>query len=166
MTTDNPEVQPEQPPRTKRNYKKRVLKNDAEKALANLIATHRYVKRDILKCIREKECRSGTGARLNYLKALQELEIDFLKQITAMGYIPKNAKAESRTEFIYKAIVGHGGLVSTVPVNGKELTEMSKKKVKGIELPYAPEDEAIREALEREFGSSAVQGETQSHKNH
>lgn len=152
MTTDNPEVRPEQPPRTKRSYKKRVQKNDAEKALANLIATHRYVKRDILKCIRDKECRSGTGARLNYLKALQDLEIDFLKQITAMGYIPKNAKAESRTEFVYKAIVGHGGLVSTVPVNGKELTE-----AKEIELPYVPEDEAIRENLEREFGSSAVQ---------
>ena len=166
MTTDNPEVQPEQPPRTKRSYKKRVQKNDAEKALANLIATHRYVKRDILNCIREKECRSGTGARLNYLKALQELEIDFLKQITAMGYIPKNAKAESRNEFIYKAIVGHGGHVSTVPVNDKELTEMSKKEAREIELPYVPEDEAIREELEREFGSSAVQAATQSHKDH
>jgi len=161
MTTDN--VQPEQPPRTKRSYKKRVLKNDAEKALANLIATHRYVKRDILNCIREKECRSGTGARLNYLKALQELEIDFLKQITAMGYIPKNEKAESRNEFIYKAIVGYGGRVSTVPVNEKELSKMEAKE---IDLPYVPEDEAIREELEREFGSSAVQGTTQSHKNH
>jgi hypothetical protein len=156
MENEQPITTPE-PTRTKRRYKQRVIKTDGEKAIAAFVQTHRYARKEILSALRSDACKPGTNARLLYLKRLEESEIDFAKQMVALGAIPKNAHAQSRTEFIYKAIVGNGGQVSTVPVDEKQLKELDKKEAKTVELPYCAEDEAIRENLEREFGSSAVQ---------
>jgi hypothetical protein len=157
MTTDNLET-PDQPMRTKRKYKTRLTKSDADKAIANLIITHRYVKRDILAALKAKECSPGTNSRLAYLKALQQLEIDFAEQMTKMGVLPKNVQAQTKTSYVFKAHVSKGGTVQTLAVSDKQLSELEKSEEKEFRQGSADstEDDAIREELEREFGSSAV----------
>jgi hypothetical protein len=59
-----------------RTYKERNRLNDAEKAIAKLDKTHKFLRLDILKALRGKECSHGTNSRLAYLKALQQLEIE------------------------------------------------------------------------------------------
>jgi hypothetical protein len=112
----------------KRKYKQRLSKSDAEKAIAQLEVTHRYVKRDILAALKSKECGPGTNSRLAYLKALQQLEIDYVEQITKMGVLPKNVASQTTTEYIFKAHVSRGGSVQTMPVNNKVLHEMEMKR--------------------------------------
>jgi hypothetical protein len=57
------------------------------------------VRHDILKALRGKECSPGTNSRLAYLKALQQLEIDYVEQITKMGVLPKNVSSQTTTDF-------------------------------------------------------------------
>ena len=78
-TKDEQTLEPESKP--KRKYKQRLSKSDAEKAITQLEVTHKYVKKDILTALKSKECYPGTNARLAYLKALQQLEIDYVEQI-------------------------------------------------------------------------------------
>jgi hypothetical protein len=160
MTTENQETPAPVEPRTKRRYKQRLTKSDADKAITSLIVTHRYVRKDILAALREKECRAGTTARLAYLKALQQLEIDFAEQMVKMGVLPKNVQAQSQTSYKFKAVVGHGGTVQTLAVSDQQLDELEKAEAKETRKGVAeePEDEAIREQLEAEYGSSATGG--------
>jgi hypothetical protein len=157
-TTDNATPTPE--PRVKRAYKKRLTKSDADKAIANLRATHSYVKRDILTALRSKECKAGTNARLAYLKALQQLEIDYVDQVTKMGLLPKNVQAQTKTAYKFKAVVGHGGTVQTLAVSDKQLDDLEKAEAKETRKGVAeePEDEEIRAQLEAQYGSSATGG--------
>ena len=75
-------VVPEEAPKTKVLDKQRLSKTDAEKAIKQLEVMHKYVKKDILDALKSKECSPGTNSRLAYLKALQQLEIDYVDQIT------------------------------------------------------------------------------------
>jgi|SRR5271155_593773 len=143
-------------PRAKRKYKQRAIKTEGEKAITELQVRHRYIVKEILKALKGKQCGEGTTARLHYLEKLQELTIGYTKAMTALGALPKNAHNQSRTEFKFKSVVGHGGQIQTLPVTEEQLKTIEKREAKEIELPYVPEDEAIREQLEREFGSSAV----------
>src|ERR1039458_1219476 len=95
-------------PKPKRAYKKRMSKTDAQKAITQLEVTHKLVKKDILTALKQKECRPGTNSRLAYLKALQQLEIDFAEQMTKMGVLPKNVQAQTKTQYTFKAHVGKG----------------------------------------------------------
>jgi hypothetical protein len=155
MTTENLETPT---PRAKRAYKKRLTKSDADKAVTSLILTHRYVKKDILDALRAKECSPSTNARLAYLKALQQLEIDFAEQMTKMGVLPKNVQAQTKTSYVFKAHVSKGGTVQTLSVSEKQLSELEKSEEKEFRQGAADsaEDETIRAQLEAEFGSSAV----------
>lgn len=145
-----PTPAPKQPSKPKRAYKKRLTKSEAEKAIVQLTVTHRYVKRDIMSALKLKECRPGTNARLAYLKALQQLEIDFVDQLTKMGTLPKNVAAQTTTAYVFKAHVSKSGAVQTVPITSKQLSEMEhaegKEYRKGVF--ESPEDEAIRAQLE------------------
>jgi hypothetical protein len=158
MTTEN-EATPAEP-RAKRAYKKRLTKSPADKAISNLIVCHRYVKKDIMDALRSKECRPGTNARLAYLKRLEDSELEFTKQLIALGVLPKNVSAQTTTSYLFKAHVSRGGAVQTIPVSAKQLAEMEKAEAKEFNKGAAdsPEDEAIREQLEAEFGSSATGG--------
>jgi hypothetical protein len=153
------EQAPESKP--KRKYKQRLPKNDAEKAITQLEVTHKYVKKDILAALKSKECCPGTNARLAYLKALQQLEIDYVEQITKMGVLPKNVASQTTTEYKFKAHVGKGGSVQTMPVNNKQLRDMERAEEKEYKEGVAdsPEDEAIRAQLEAEYGDGAVEDE-------
>jgi hypothetical protein len=149
-------------PKPKRAYKKRMSKTDAQKAITQLEVTHKLVKKDILTALKQKECRPGTNSRLAYLKALQQLEIDFAEQMTRMGVLPKNVRAQTKTEYIFKAHVGKGGGVQTIAVDSKQqlldITRSEEKEYrKGVS--DSPEDEAIRAQLEAEFGDCTVQPE-------
>jgi hypothetical protein len=145
----------------KRKYKQRLSKSDAEKAIAQLEVTHRYVKRDILAALKSKECGPGTNSRLAYLKALQQLEIDYVEQITKMGVLPKNVASQTTTEYIFKAHVGKGGSVQTTPVNTKQLHDIERAEEKEYKkgISDSPEDEAIRAQFEAQYGDGAVQAE-------
>ncbi|HXM13047.1 MAG TPA: hypothetical protein VN946_24060 [Terriglobales bacterium] len=162
METENLETPaPETTPaRTKRAYKKRLTKSDADKAITQLIITHRYVRRDLLSALKSKECRPGTNARLAYLKRLEESEIEFAKQMTAMGVLPKNVQASTKTSYVFKAHVSKGGTVQTLAVTEKQLADLENSEAKEIRKGAAesPEDEEIRKQLEAEFGSSATGG--------
>ena len=120
------------------------------------------VKRDIFSALKEKECSPGTNSRLAYLKALQQLEIDFAEQMTKMGVLPKNIQAQTKTEYVFKAHVGKGGAVQTVAVDSKQqlldITRAEEKEYKSG-VANSPEDEAIRAELEAEFGDHAAQPE-------
>jgi hypothetical protein len=154
-----PTPAPEQPSKPKRAYKKRLSKTEAEKALTQLEVTHKYVKNDILAALKQKECSPGTNSRLAYLKALQQLEIDYVEQITKMGVLPKNVASQTTTSYMFKAHVGKGGGVQTLAVSAKQLSEMERTEDKECRKGSfeSPEDEAIRAQLEAEFGDRAVQ---------
>lgn len=156
-TKDEQTLEPESKP--KRKYKQRLSKSDAEKAITQLEVTHKYVKKDILTALKSKECYPGTNARLAYLKALQQLEIDYVEQITKMGVLPKNVTSQTTTAYKFKAHVGKGGSVQTMPVNNKQLHDLERAEQREYDKHVAgsPEDEAIRAQLEAEFGDSAAQ---------
>ena len=92
-----PELTHEKAPKAKRTYKQRKKLSPAEKAIAKLEKAHKFVRLDILKALRAKECSPGTNSRLAYLKALQQLEIDYVEQVTKMGVLPKNVQAQTTT---------------------------------------------------------------------
>jgi hypothetical protein len=147
-------------PRPKRAYKKRMSKTDAEKAVTQLELTHRYARKDILAALKRKECSPGTNSRLAYLKALQQLEIDYVQQITEMGLLPRNVQAQTKTAYVFKAHVGKGGTVQTLTVDSKQrLLDITRAEEKEYEAGAAnsPEDEAIRAQLEAEFGDNAAE---------
>ena len=158
-TANEPTPAPESKP--KRKYKQRLSKTDAEKAITQLEVTHKYVKKDILAALEQKECCPGTNARLAYLKALQQLEIDYVEQITKMGVLPKNVTSQTTTAYMFKAHVSKGGGVQTVAVNSKQLSEMERVEDKEYRkgLFDSAEDEAIRAQLDAEFGDRAAQPE-------
>jgi|HubBroStandDraft_4_1064222.scaffolds.fasta_scaffold105948_1 hypothetical protein len=152
-------VAPEEAPKAKRAYKQRLSKTDAEKAITQLQVMHRYIKKDILTALKSKECNPGTNSRLAYLKALQQLEIDYVEQITKMGVLPKNVASQTQTQYIFKAHVGKGGSVQTTPVNTKQLHEIERAEARECRKGMAdsPEDEAIRAQFEAQYGDGAVQ---------
>jgi hypothetical protein len=154
-STPAPESKP------KRKYKQRLSKTDAEKAISQLQVTHLYVKKDILTALKSKECSPGTNSRLAYLKALQQLEIDYVEQITKMGVLPKNVTSQTTTQYIFKAHVGNGGSVQTTPVNRQQLADIERAEAKECKKGMAdsPEDEAIRAQFEAQYGDGAVQAE-------
>jgi hypothetical protein len=158
-TANEPNVAPE--PKPKRKYKQRLSKSDAEKAISQLQVMHRYVKKDILAALKSKECSPGTNSRLAYLKALQQLEIDYVDQITKMGVLPKNVTSQTTTEYIFKAHVSKGGTVQTMPVNNKQLQDMERaeKREYSKGIADSPEDEAIRAQFEAQYGDGAAQPE-------
>jgi hypothetical protein len=129
--------------------------------IKQLEVTHKYVKKDILDALKSKECSPGTNSRLAYLKALQQLEIEYVEQITKMGVLPKNVASQTMTEYIFKAHVGKGGSVQTTPVNTKQLHDIERAEAKDCKKGMAdsPEDEAIRAQFEAQYGDSAVQEE-------
>ena len=145
----------------KRKYKQRLSKTDAEKAISQLQVTHRYVKKDILRALKSKECSPGTNSRLAYLKAFQQFEIDYVEQITKMGVLPKNVASQTTTEYIFKADVGKGGSVQTTAVNAKQLQDIERAEAKECKKGMAdsPEDEAIRAQFEAQYGDGAVEDE-------
>jgi hypothetical protein len=108
-----------------------------------------------------KECGPGTNSRLAYLKALQQLEIDYVEQITKMGVLPKNVASQTTTQYIFKAHVGKGGSVQTTSVNKQQLHEIERTEAKECAKGMAdsPEDEAIRAQFEAQYGDSDVQDE-------
>jgi hypothetical protein len=148
-------------PKPKRKYKQRLSKTDAEKAIKQLEVMHKYVKKDILDALKSKECSPGTNSRLAYLKALQQLEIDYVEQITKMGVLPKNVASQTRTEYIFKAHVGKGGSVQTTLVNKQQLHNIERAEEKEYKKGMAdsPEDEAIRAQFEAQYGDGAVEDE-------
>jgi hypothetical protein len=159
-TANEPTSAPELNP--KRKYKQRLSKTDAEKAITQLEVTHKYVKKDILAALKQKECSPGTNSRLAYLKALQQLEIDYVQQITEMGLLPKNVQAQTKTTYLFKAHVSKGGGVQTLAVNSKQqLLDITRAEEKEYKKGVAdsPEDDAIRARLEAEFGDRATQPE-------
>jgi hypothetical protein len=148
-------------PKPKRAYKKRMSKTDAQKAITQLEVTHKLVKKDILTALKQKECRPGTNSRLAYLKALQQLEIDYVEQVTKMGLLPKNVSAQTTTSYQFKAHVSKGGVVQTLAVSDKQLSEIERSEGKEYRKGVfeSPEDEALRAQLEAEFGDHATQRE-------
>ena len=153
------ELAPDETPKAKRAYKQRAKLSAAAKAIAKLEKTHKFVRLDILKALRGKECSPGTNSRLAYLKALQQLEIDYVDQITKMGVLPKNVQAQTTRQYVFKAHVTSGGNVTTVPVsNAAEVRELERIESKEAEKGYfvSEEDEAIRAELEAAFGGEAV----------
>lgn len=152
---------PEEAPIAHRAYKQRSKLSDAEKAIAKLNKTHKFVRLDILKALRGKECSPGTNSRLAYLKALQQLEIDYVEQITKMGVLPKNVASQTTTQYIFKAHVGQGGSVQTTSVNKQQLTDIERAEAKECKKGMAdsPEDEAIRAQFEAQYGDGAVEEE-------
>jgi hypothetical protein len=156
MPTEN--LEPTAEHRSKRAYKKRLTKSDADRAVAAIIVTHRFIKKDILAALRTDACKPGTNARLSHLKALQDLEIDFQKQMTAMGVLPKNVTSQTNTQYVFKAHVSKGGSVQTLAVSPKQLAELEKSEAKEFNKGAAdtPDDDIIREQLEAEYGSSAT----------
>jgi hypothetical protein len=152
-------VVPEEAPKAKRAYKQRIKLSDAEKAIAKLDKTHKFVRHDILKALRAKECSPGTNSRLAYLKALQQLEIDYVDQITKMGVLPKNVASQTTTEYIFKAHVGKGGSVQTTTVNTKQLRDIERAEEKEYKkgISDSAEDEAIRARFEAQYGDGALQ---------
>ena len=155
------ELTPEEAPKANRAYTQRNKLSAAEKAIAKLDKTHKFVRLDILKALRGKECSPGTNSRLAYLKALQQLEIDYVEQITKMGVLPKNVASQTTTEYIFKAHVGKAGSVQTTPVNKKQLHEIERAEEKESKKGMADsqEDEAIRAQLEAQYGNGAVEDE-------
>ena len=97
---------------------------------ANSKSPTSYVKKDILDALKSKECSPGTNSRLAYLKALQQLEIEYVEQITKMGVLPKNVASQTTTEYIFKAHVGKGGSVQTTPVNKQQLHGIERAEEK------------------------------------
>jgi hypothetical protein len=95
------------------------------------------------------------------LKALQQLEIDYVEQITKMGVLPKNVASQTTTEYIFKAHIGKGGSVQTTSVNTKQLHDIERAEAKECKKGMAdsPEDEAIRAQFEGEYGDGAVEAE-------
>lgn len=156
---EQPELTHEESTKPKRAYKQRAKLSAAAKAIAKLEKTHKFVRLDILKALRGKECSPGTNSRLAYLKALQQLEIDFVDQITKMGVLPKNVQAQTTAQYVFKAHVTGGGNVTTVPVsNAAEARELERIESKETKKGYfvSEEDEAIRAELEAQFGGEAV----------
>ena len=154
-------VAPEEAPRANRAYKQRNKLSDAEKAIAKLNKTHKFVRLDILKALRGEECSPGTNSRLAYLKALQQLEIDYVEQITKMGVLPKNVASQTTTQYIFKAHIGKSGSVQTTPVNKQQLHDIERAETTECKKGMAdsPEDEAIRAQFQAQYGDGAVQEE-------
>jgi hypothetical protein len=153
------ELTPEETPKAKRAYKQRAKLSAAAKAIAKLEKTHKFVRLDILKALRGKECSPGTNSRLAYLKALQQLEIDYVDQITKMGVLPKNVQAQTTKQYVFKAHVTSSGNVTTVPVSTPaEVRELERIESKEMKKGYfmSEEDEEIRAELEAQFGGEAV----------
>ncbi len=161
METTANESAPAPESKPKRKYKQRLSKTDAEKAIKQLEVMHKYVKKDILDALKSKECSPGTNSRLAYLKALQQLEIDYVDQITKMGVLPKNVASQTTTEYVFKAHVGKGGSVQTTAVNKQQLHDIERAEEKEYKKGMAdsPEDEAIRAQFEAQYGDGAVEEE-------
>ena len=156
-TANEPTSIPEAKP--KRKYKQRLSKSEAEKAITQLIVTHKYVKRDILSALKQRECSPGTNSRLAYLKALQQLEIDFVENMVKLGALPKNVTAQTTTSYQFKAHVSKGAVVQTLAVSDKQLSEIERSEGKEYRKGVfeSPEDQALRAQLDAEFGDAAVQ---------
>jgi hypothetical protein len=156
---------PEAVLKPKRAYKQRDKLSDAEKAIDRLDKTHKFVRLDILKALRARECSPGTNSRLAYLKALQQLEIDYVQQITSMGFLPKNVKAQTTTNYVFKAHVAKSGNVTTVAVSSpSQLRELERIELTEMKTGHfsSDEDDAIRAQLDAEFGDRAAQPEVNS----
>lgn len=153
------ELMQEEAPKAKRAYKQRNKLSPAEKAVAKLNKAHKFVRLDILKALRGKECSPGTNSRLAYLKALQQLEIDYVEQITKMGVLPKNVQAQTTKKYVFKAHVTSGSNVTAVPVSSvAEVRELERIEAREAKKGYfvSEEDEAIRAALEAQFGEGGA----------
>jgi hypothetical protein len=87
---------------------------------------------------------------------LQQLEIDYVEQITKMGVLPKNVASQTTTEYIFKAHVSRGGSVQTMPVNNKELHDMERAEQNKKGVADSPEDEAIRAQFEAQPWSAGI----------
>lgn len=138
-------VTPEEAPKAKRAYAQWNKLSDAEKAIGRLDKTHKFVRLDILNALRGKECSPGTNSRLAYLKALQQLEIDYVEQITKMGVLPNNVRAQTTTNYIFKAHVAKSGNVTTVAVSSPaEMQGLERAEIREMKKGHfaSEEDEA------------------------
>ena len=105
---------------------------------------HKYVKKDILDALKSKECSPGTNSRLAYLKALQQLEIDYVDQITKMGVLPKNVASQTTTEDIFRPTSAKADSADQA-VKKQQLDHIERAERKEYKKGMAdsPEDEAM-----------------------
>ncbi len=93
------------------------------------------------------QCQIGTAVYLSHVKQLADSEARERAEEIALGLVPANLGAAQRTEFLYVSFVSH------CPTNREEmqaiLDSQAVKSCKG--LRYSPEDESIREQLQKEF---------------
>ena len=63
-----------------------------------------------------------------------------------MGVLPKNVASQTTTEYKFKAHVGKGGSVQTMPVNNKQLRDMERAEDKEYK-------EGVADSPERSWAS-------------
>jgi uncharacterized phage protein gp47/JayE len=105
-----------------------------------------------------KKCSVGTNSYLSHVKALDKQLLEYAAFRREIGVLPKNVRAETATEFIFKAHVSKGGNVSTVPVSTlAQMQELERSEAREAKIGYADssEDDAIRARFEEQFADSA-----------
>ena len=142
----------------KRKYKTRNRMSESEKLLRDLEANYKSTRKMLLKSL--ENCNLGTGSHLQHLKALDDQFLKYAEFRRDIGILPKNIASQTVTEYKFRAVMGKGGSVRTVPLQTKQQAlelDRAEEKQARRNLFDSPEDEAARAQLEAEFGDSVAQ---------
>ncbi len=140
----------------KRKYKTRNRMSESEKLMRDVEVNYKTTRKMLLKSLENSNV--GTGSYLQHLKALDDQFLKYAEFRREIGLLPKNVASQTATEYVFKAHVGKGGSVQTLPVNSKQLHDLERAEQREYDSHVASssEDEAIRAQLEAEFGDSVA----------
>lgn len=139
-------------PKAKRKYKTRNRMSESDKLMRDLEANYKSTRKMLLKSL--ENCRIGTASYLQHLKALDDQFLKYAAFRREIGILPKNVASQTVTKYQFRAVMGKGGLVRTVPVQTKEQAlELDHVEQKEAQNGYfdSAEDEAIRKRLDEDF---------------
>jgi hypothetical protein len=129
---------------------------DQEAALTKLDGAYKFVNKQLLKSA--KVCSSGTNVGLRHTKLIRDLATKHLENRQSVGAIPQDIAAANAKEGIrYVTYRGADGTLKSVKVHSDEelsnaLGEQQRAQDEGCHT--SDEDEAIRKALDEQFGTA------------
>ena len=119
--------------------------SDTEKRVRRMRKSYNDTRKQIKKAM--EQCSPGTNTHLHHVKALSELDAKERAEEIALGLVPQDLGAVTKTHFAY---VSHVASIPTTREELQTLLEQQKQKaVKGLHMTEA--DDAVREKFQQEF---------------
>jgi hypothetical protein len=132
-----------------------ISKEDVGLVIGDIRRTYERFISDIQKVLSDKKlCPPGTKVYLDYQKALVDYQLKIVEALQSLGHYPKNIGTMQQTKFIFKSTVSKDGSVSTEPLDPTKKFKTIEGKVPLALAASDPEDDALRRALEDEYGET------------